>query len=269
MTEFAIKDSGQRQEFSGGMVRDTTEGKIDWLNLRFGPLYRRVAEHLTKGRIKYPDPAPGVPNWTLAEGREEALRAKQSAARHFEQWLQGELDEDHASAVVFNMNLFEYLREKDPSIPAGFGTAGALVVEEPAPGPLRRGDRVEVTEGNTGHLGDRGEVVGKDPVFGVAVRLDTGRTLGFYERELKRVEEPERPQTIREAILNGDMTVDEALELPACNGHCLDCYCGPEDDDLEAFVQDMGACVDCPHPEGCPIHARECESPAKGPAPCS
>lgn len=126
MTEFAIKDSGARQEFGGGMVRDTTEGKIDWLNLRFGPLFRRVAEHLTKGRTKYPDPQPGVPNWTLAEGREEALRAKSSAARHFEQWLQGDLDEDHASAVVFNMNLFEYCREKDPTIPAGFGTGGAL-----------------------------------------------------------------------------------------------------------------------------------------------
>lgn len=124
--EFEIKDSGARQQFSGGMMRDTAEGKIDWLNLRFGPLYRRIAEHLTKGRIKYPDPAPGVPNWTLAEGREEALRAKQSAARHFEQWLQGDLDEDHAAAVAFNMNLFEFIREKDPSIPAGLGTGGAL-----------------------------------------------------------------------------------------------------------------------------------------------
>lgn len=123
---FEIKDSGERQEFSGGMVRDTTEGKIDWLNLRFGPLYRRIAEHLTKGREKYPDPLPGVPNWTLAEGEEEALRAKSSAARHFEQWLNGDVDEDHAAAVVFNMNLFEYVREKDPSITPGFGTAGAL-----------------------------------------------------------------------------------------------------------------------------------------------
>jgi hypothetical protein len=123
---FTIKDSGERREFAGGMVRDTSEGKVDWLNLRWGPLYRRIAEHLTKGRLKYPDPQPGVPNWTLAEGREEALRAKQSAARHFEQWLRGDTDEDHAAAVAFNVNLFEFLREKDPTIPPGFGTQAGL-----------------------------------------------------------------------------------------------------------------------------------------------
>ena len=122
MSEFTIKDSGERREFSSGMVRDTDEGKIDWLNLRWGPLYRRIAAHLTKGRKKYPDPEPGVPNWTLAQGSAEALRAKQSAARHFESWLNGELDEDHAAGTVFNMNLFEFIREKDPSIPASFGT---------------------------------------------------------------------------------------------------------------------------------------------------
>lgn len=110
--DFTIKDSGARAEFSGGMVRDTTEGKIDYLNVRFGPMFRRWAAHLTKGREKYPDPEIGVPNWTLAEGREELERARQSAARHFEQWLGGERDEDHAAAVFFNINLAEYVREK-------------------------------------------------------------------------------------------------------------------------------------------------------------
>lgn len=126
VTEFIIRDSGERQQFSGGMVRDTQDGKIDWLNLRFGPLYRRVAAHLTRGREKYPDPEPGMPNWTLARGPAEALRAKQSAARHFEAWLSGETDEDHAAGVVFNINLFEYVRELDPSIPPGFGTGAGL-----------------------------------------------------------------------------------------------------------------------------------------------
>ena len=92
MSEFEIKDSGARQSFSGGMVRDTTEGKINFLNVRFGPMLRRWAAHLTKGREKYPDTAPGVPNWTLAAGVEEFLRAKESAARHFEAWLAGERD---------------------------------------------------------------------------------------------------------------------------------------------------------------------------------
>lgn len=108
---FVIKDSGARQEFAGGMVRDTTEGKTNYLNIRFGPMFKRWAEHLTKGREKYNDPAPGVPNWTLAEGVEEYLRAKESAARHFEAWLDGKLDEDHAAGVYFNINLAETVRE--------------------------------------------------------------------------------------------------------------------------------------------------------------
>lgn len=113
---FIIRDSGERTTFSGGMVRDTAEGKINFLNVRFGPMLRRWADHLTKGRVKYPDPEPGVPNWTLAEGVEEFLRAKESFARHAEQWLNGNRDEDHAAAIYFNVNLAEYVLENDPTI---------------------------------------------------------------------------------------------------------------------------------------------------------
>jgi hypothetical protein len=101
------------------MVRDTTEDKIDYLNVRFGPMLKRWAAHLTKGRLKYPDPKPGVPNWTLASGEEELQRARQSAARHFEQWLVGDQDEDHAAAVYFNINLAEYVKDQ---LTAGFVT---------------------------------------------------------------------------------------------------------------------------------------------------
>lgn len=118
MGEFAIKDSGQRQEFPGGMVRDTTEGKVNYLNVLFGPMLDRLAAHLTKGRQKYPDPYPGVPNWTLAEGSAEYLRAKESALRHMIQWLRGERDEDHAAAVIFNINLAEYVLEKAENLGA-------------------------------------------------------------------------------------------------------------------------------------------------------
>jgi hypothetical protein len=90
------------------MVRDTTEGKTNFLNILFGPMLDRWATHLTKGREKYPDPEPGVPNWTLAQGRDEFLRAKESAFRHFLQWMRGDRDEDHAAAVFFNINLAEY-----------------------------------------------------------------------------------------------------------------------------------------------------------------
>lgn len=109
---YEIKDSGERREFASGMVRDTAEGKIDWLSCRFGPMFRRWNKLMTAGRKKYPDPKPGVPNWTLAGGEDEFLRARQSAARHFEQWLAGDTDEDHAAAVYFNINVAEYVREK-------------------------------------------------------------------------------------------------------------------------------------------------------------
>lgn len=107
--DFTIKDSGARQEFASGMVRDTTEGKANYLNVTIGPMLDRWAAHTTKGRAKYPDPAPGVPNWTLAAGTEEHLRAQESALRHLLQWIRGERDEDHAAAVFFNINLAEYV----------------------------------------------------------------------------------------------------------------------------------------------------------------
>lgn len=110
--EFTIKDSGDRASFAGGMVRDTAENKTNYLNVRFGPMLKRWAAHLTKGREKYPDPEPGVPNWTLAEGREEQLRFQESAARHFEAWLAGDRDEDHAAGVFFNINGAEFVRDK-------------------------------------------------------------------------------------------------------------------------------------------------------------
>lgn len=110
--EFTIKDSGQRQEFASGMVRDVADDKIEYTSMRLGPMFKRWAEHLTKGRRKYPDVAPGVPNWTLAAGEAEYTRAQESAARHFEAWLAGQRDEDHAAGVFFNINLAEYVRDK-------------------------------------------------------------------------------------------------------------------------------------------------------------
>jgi hypothetical protein len=109
---FQVKDSGQRQEFDSGMVRDTDEGKIDYARIFDGPMADRWAEHLTKGAKKYPDDPGGTPNWMKATGQAELIRAKKSAVRHFRQWLRGDLDEDHAAAVFFNINEVEYIRER-------------------------------------------------------------------------------------------------------------------------------------------------------------
>jgi hypothetical protein len=119
--DFTIRDSGTRQQFASGMVRDTATDKVNFLSVRFGPMFRRWATHLTAGRAKYPDPEPGVPNWTLAQGPDELLRAKESAARHFEAWLAGERDEDHAAGVFFNINLAEYVLDKAAGFNGGTG----------------------------------------------------------------------------------------------------------------------------------------------------
>lgn len=105
MTE--IRDSGKRDQFESGMVRDTEDGKIDYTLVRDGPMYRRWAEHMTKGAKKY-----DRRNWTKARGQEELERATRSALRHFEQWLDGQQDEDHAAAVIFNINQVEYIKDR-------------------------------------------------------------------------------------------------------------------------------------------------------------
>jgi len=108
-----IKDSGKRQEYKSGMVRDIQDGKANFfLLLPKGMPYEeqlltRCGYHLTNGAKKYSER-----NWELAEGPEELERFKASAFRHFVQWIAGEEDEDHAAAVVFNINAAEYLKWK-------------------------------------------------------------------------------------------------------------------------------------------------------------
>lgn len=109
---FEIKDSGERKSFASGMVRDVTTGKIQYHRVLDGPMFKRWAEHLTKGATKYPDIAPGKANWTLAKSEEERQRFKESALRHFIAWYEGETDEDHAAGVFFNINGAEYTKDR-------------------------------------------------------------------------------------------------------------------------------------------------------------
>lgn len=111
MDEFQVKDSGKREEFSGGMLRDTEEGKTDYTLILDGPMFDRWAIHLTKGAVKY-----GRRNWLKGAGQEEYSRARRSALRHMLQWLAGVRDEDHAAAVMFNINQAEELKRKYPEL---------------------------------------------------------------------------------------------------------------------------------------------------------
>jgi hypothetical protein len=107
-----IKDSGKRVTYSSGAMRDPGEGKIDWTRITYGPMMRRWSQHLTTAEAKYPDPKPGVPNFSLIETEEEYFRYKKSAFRHFMSWFFNETDEDHASATFFNINGVEIIKDK-------------------------------------------------------------------------------------------------------------------------------------------------------------
>jgi hypothetical protein len=109
---FVIKDSGEREQFASGMMRDVADDKPDVELIFNGPMADRWAEHLTKGAKKYPDVSIGAPNWMLARGRAELVRFRKSAVRHFRQWLRGDRDEDHAAAVLFNINGYEYVLDR-------------------------------------------------------------------------------------------------------------------------------------------------------------
>lgn len=105
--DFIIKDSGAREQFESGMVRDTAADKVDYSLALDGPMFDRLAAHLTKGAKKY-----AKRNWMKASGQAEYDRFKESALRHFLQWYRGDSDEDHAAAVFFNINGAEYVKEK-------------------------------------------------------------------------------------------------------------------------------------------------------------
>lgn len=107
MNDFVVKDSGERRQFASGMVRDTDAGKTLWHLVASGPMLQRWAVHLTKGAEKYSEN-----NWMKAEGEAEFNRFRASAFRHFMQWFLGDRDEDHAAAVMFNINGAEYVRDK-------------------------------------------------------------------------------------------------------------------------------------------------------------
>lgn len=103
---FITKDSGQRQEFSTGMVRDvsTDKPRYDLVDL---PLLKRWAELMARGAKKY-----GENNWRKASTEVELNRFKESALRHMFQWLEGDTTEDHSAAVCFNLAGAEMVKEK-------------------------------------------------------------------------------------------------------------------------------------------------------------
>lgn len=106
MSEFITKDSGKREEFATGMVRDTQDDKPRY-DLVDRPFLKRWAELMARGAKKY-----GENNWKKAATEAELSRFRASAVRHLFQWLDNDTTEDHAVAVAFNLAGAEMVKEK-------------------------------------------------------------------------------------------------------------------------------------------------------------
>lgn len=103
----ALEDSGAREEYGTGAVRDIQEGKGRYDLIPHGPL-RRLAIHYEAGAKKYDER-----NW---EKGIPTSRCFSSAVRHLYRWLDGSRSEDHLAAAVWNIFAIMYNKEKLPNM---------------------------------------------------------------------------------------------------------------------------------------------------------
>ena len=90
----AIKDSGERRQFSTGAVRDMAEGKGDMVSMPWEALLR-LSKHYEAGAKKYA-------RWNYCKGIPVSSFID-SACRHLAKYQCGLDDEDHLAAAAFNI----------------------------------------------------------------------------------------------------------------------------------------------------------------------
>lgn len=102
-----IKDSGDRTEFETGAVRDMHEGK-GRCDLLPACVLLRLARHYENGARKYGDRnwQKGIPCHSFAD----------SAMRHMLKYLDGQTDEDHLIAAIWNLCGLAWTEEKMPEM---------------------------------------------------------------------------------------------------------------------------------------------------------
>lgn len=96
-----VQDSGTRQNFQTGSVRDTNEGKPRFDLISLLGSYR-LANHYANGAKKY-----GDRNW---EKGQPLSRYIESAERHLFKVKMGFIDEDHEAAAVWNLLAFMHTK---------------------------------------------------------------------------------------------------------------------------------------------------------------
>lgn len=97
MSDYVTKDSGERETFATGSVRDTREGKGRY-DLIPTIALRRLACVYERGAKKYDDR-----NW---EKGQALMRYLDSAMRHIQEVIAGEPSEDHAAHAAWNLFAF-------------------------------------------------------------------------------------------------------------------------------------------------------------------
>lgn len=100
--EYVTKDSGSREAFTTGSLRDTREGKGRY-DLVPPRAMRRVAQLYERGASKYE-----AYNWAKGQPLSRLL---DSAERHLYAVKEGRTDEDHTAAVIWNMMTFLVTQE--------------------------------------------------------------------------------------------------------------------------------------------------------------
>jgi len=102
-----LEDSGERQQFETGAIRDPAAGKGRY-DLISPIALRRLALHYEAGAAKYSDR-----NW---EKGIPASRCFSSAVRHLFRWIAGGKTEDHLSAAVWNIFCIMHYQETRPEV---------------------------------------------------------------------------------------------------------------------------------------------------------
>lgn len=104
---FKMKDSGRREKFRGGAVRDMREGKGRFdLITPFG--LERLAQVYERGAKKYADR-----NW---EKGMPISRFVDSALRHINQYKMGLNDEDHIGHAAWNLFAVMHMEAQRPDL---------------------------------------------------------------------------------------------------------------------------------------------------------
>ncbi len=103
MSRYVIHDSGKREEFPSGMVRDSREGKGRYDLISPFALRRLAGVYERGAAVKYDER-----NW---EKGAPYCRFLDSALRHIEQYLARETDEDHLAQAAWNLLCIMHFEE--------------------------------------------------------------------------------------------------------------------------------------------------------------